>query len=233
MNSFERSASNFNARVVIGPIQVCGLLSAALFGCLVCQSYLYFARFGSDHLALKATVSAVILIQLGHIVCVISMLWTMTVSTYGDPTQLGVLPVATDLAVSLSGLTVFIVQSFYTFRLWRLTKNVLLPILCQMLSVIAQIATFIATARAFSMTDLTDFGNNSTLPIELSFIARAACDLITTAGIAWGLKKQRGSVIRDTITMIDQLIVWTLETGLVTRYLLLWFIRVFINDPLV
>lgn len=38
------------------------------------------------------------------------MLWTMTVSTYGDPSQLTVLPLAADLLVPLSGMTVFIVQ---------------------------------------------------------------------------------------------------------------------------
>ncbi|KAG2756290.1 hypothetical protein P692DRAFT_20715753 [Suillus brevipes Sb2] len=229
MNSFKR-ASIFDPRLVIGPIQVCGLLSAVLFGCLACQSYLYFARFRNDHLALKATVSAVILIQLGHLVCVISMLWTMTVSTYGDPSQLTVLPLAADLLIPLSSLTVFIVQSFYVFRLWRLTGNVFLPILCQILSVIAQIAAFLLTGRAISMTDLTNFGNNQMPLIELSFVARAVCDLITTAGIAWGLKMKRDSKIKDTVTMVDRLIVWTIETGLVTRYLtLLWLTRFFIT----
>ncbi|KAG1890107.1 hypothetical protein F4604DRAFT_1708642 [Suillus subluteus] len=233
MNSFKR-ASDFNVSLVIGPIQVCGLLSAALFGCLACQSYLYFARFRSDHLALKASVSVVILIQLGHFVCVISMLWTMTVGTYGDPSQLTVLPLAADLAISLSGLTVFIVQSFYAFRLWRLTGNIFLPILCQVLSLIAQTSTFVVTARAISMTDLAGFGNNQMLLIELSFVARAACDLIITAGIAWSLKKKRDSGIGGTVTMIDRLIKWTIETGLVTRYLtLLWLTRGFINNPLV
>ncbi|KAG2342801.1 hypothetical protein BDR05DRAFT_324372 [Suillus weaverae] len=226
MNIFKR-ASDFNARLVIGPVQVCGLLSAALFGCLACQSYLYFARFRSDHLALKVTVSAIILIQLGHFACVISMLWTMTVSTYGDPSQLTVLPLAADLTVPLSGLTVFMVQSFYAFRLWRLTRSVFLPILCQMLSVIAQTCTFIVTAKAIFMTDLTVFANSQVLLIEISFIARAACDLITTAGITWGLKKGRCSAIRDTVTMIDRLIKWTIEIGLVTSLMALtlatWF----------
>ncbi|KAG1752822.1 hypothetical protein EDB19DRAFT_968016 [Suillus lakei] len=88
MHIFQRSANDFDARLVIGPIQVGGLLSAALFGCLACQTYVYFARFTSDHLALRAAVYAVIFIQLGHFVCIISTLWTMTVSTYGDPSQL-------------------------------------------------------------------------------------------------------------------------------------------------
>ncbi|KAG1790783.1 uncharacterized protein HD556DRAFT_677917 [Suillus plorans] len=85
MHIIERSANDFDARLIIGPVQVSGLLSAALFGCLSCQSYIYFARCKSDHLALKAVVFAIFFIQLGHFVCIISTLWTMTVSTYGDP----------------------------------------------------------------------------------------------------------------------------------------------------
>ncbi|KAG1751311.1 uncharacterized protein EDB91DRAFT_1104653 [Suillus paluster] len=181
----------FNARLVIGPIQVCGLLTAALFGCFACQSYLYFTRFTSDHLALKATVAAVILIQLGHFVCVISTLWTMTVSTYGNPTQLSVLPLAVDLAVPLAGSTVFIVQTFYVFRLWKLTRNVFLCILCEMISVVAQTSTFVVTVFAVSRTNLDAFGANQELEIELSFVSRAVCDLITTASTAWVLRKRR------------------------------------------
>ncbi|KAG2363332.1 hypothetical protein BDR07DRAFT_938350 [Suillus spraguei] len=89
---------------------------------------MYFARFTSDGLALKATVSAVLLFQLGHFVCVMSTLWTMTVSTYGDPSQ---------LKFSSSG------------RFGHsLAKNVSLPILCQTFSMVAQISTLILVARA-------------------------------------------------------------------------------------
>ncbi|KAG2062897.1 hypothetical protein BDR04DRAFT_1039610, partial [Suillus decipiens] len=142
MNGSEGLANNFDAQLaIIGPTQVGGLLSAALFGCLACQSYLYFTRFTSDGFALKTTVSLSYLIQLGHFVSVILTLWTMTVSTYGDPSRLNILPLAADLAIPLSSLTVFIwCQSFYAFRLWKLTRSVFLPILCGMISAFAQIS---------------------------------------------------------------------------------------------
>ncbi|KAG1752786.1 hypothetical protein EDB19DRAFT_1903175 [Suillus lakei] len=206
-------------QAIIGPTQVGGLLSAALFGCLTCQSYLYFARFTSDGFALKTTVSAITLIQLGQFVCIISTLWTMAVSTYGDPSQLNVLPLAADLAIPLSGFTVFIVQSFHAFRLWKLTGNFFLPILCEMTSLVAQTSTLILSARAVSMTDLATFIDSQIVLIALSWLARATCDLITTAGITWSLQKKRGSDFRDMVTMIDRLFYWTLETALVTRYL--------------
>ncbi|KAG1890106.1 hypothetical protein F4604DRAFT_1899129 [Suillus subluteus] len=168
---------------------------------------------------LIASLNFIRLIQLGHFICVISTLWTMTVSTYGDPSQLSVFPLATDLAVLLSSFTVFIVQSFYAFRLWKLARNVSLPILCQTFSVVAQTSTLILTARAISMTNLTAFEESQSLLIAFSFIARAVCDWITTAGIAWSLKKKQDSVVivdHSMITMIDRLIYWTIETALVT-----------------
>ncbi|KAG1871214.1 hypothetical protein DFJ58DRAFT_762833 [Suillus subalutaceus] len=218
MHILERSANDFDARLVIGPIQVGGLLSAALFGCLSCQSYVYLAKFTNDRLVLKAVVSTVFFIQLGHFVCMISTLWTMTVSTYGDPSQLDVLPLAADLAIPLSAFTAFIVQSFYAFRLWKLSEKIFLPILCETISVVAQISTLILSPRAFGMTNLTDFENSQISLITLSFVARAVCDLITTAAITWTLYHKRGSKLESTTTTttIDRLIYWTIETGLAT-----------------
>ncbi|KAG1871216.1 hypothetical protein DFJ58DRAFT_492472 [Suillus subalutaceus] len=169
------------------------------------------------------------LLQLSHFVCIISTLWTMTVSSYGDPSQLMALPVAIIVAIPLSGSTVFIVQSFYIFRLWKLTRNVLIPILCGILAVGAQILTLILAVTATSTTDLITFGDLQFLLIAILFIVRAACDMVTTAGTVWSLRRRkRCSGIKDMATMIDRLVWWTIETGLITRYLvLLWLIKCF------
>lgn len=211
------SADNFGVQMaIIGPTQVGGLLSVTLFGCLACQTYLYFARFTSDGLALKITVSVISLLQLGQFVCIILILWTMTVSTYGDPSRLNVLPLAADLTIILSGFTAFIVQSFYAFRLWKLTRNIFLPILCEIISVVAQTSMLILSARAIYMKDLTTFMDSQIVLISLGWLARGACDFITTAGIAWTLKKKRVSDFSDMVTRVDRLIYWTLETALIT-----------------
>lgn len=216
-SSLEGSANSSDGSVaIIGPTQVGGLLSAALFGCLACQSYLYFTRFASDGFALKATVSAILLIQLGQFVCIILTLRAMTVSAYSDPSRLNILPLAADLVIMLSGFTVFIVHSFYAFRLWKLTRSLFLPVLCGMLSVVAQISMLIISVRAISMTDIMTFIDSQIVLIALSWIARAACDSITTVGVTWSLQKGRVSSFRDTVTTVDRLIHWTLETALVT-----------------
>lgn len=229
-NSLESSGEKFDARLVIGPTQVCGLLSAVLFGCLSFQSYVYFTRFKSDHFVLKVTVSAVTLLQLGHFACIISILWTMTVNSYCNPSQVMALHVAVDLAISFSGFTAFIVQLFYVFRLWKFTRNVLIPIFCGVLAVGAQILTLILAVTATSTTDLVTFGDLQFLLIAILFIVRATCDMVTTAVTAFSLRKERCHGIKDTATMINRLIRWTIETELITSLMAIalatWFLAV-------
>ncbi|KAJ8591998.1 hypothetical protein M405DRAFT_813471 [Rhizopogon salebrosus TDB-379] len=227
----EASSVSFTdvVRLVIGPAQVCGLLSAALFGCLAVQCYLYFTKFTNDHLVLKATVATVFLIQLGHFACIILTLWTMTVSTYGDPSQLIVLPLGANLAMLVAGFTVFIVQSFYAFRLWKLSRKVFLPILCESISVVAQTSTTILMARAFDTSELMSSGDVQKRLLILTLVSRAVCDLTTTAGIAWSLQQGRDSGIKDTITLINRLMLWTIETGLATSLMAVTVATLFLS----
>lgn len=72
VDTMNSAANNSGAQLaIIGSTQIGGLLSVTLFGCLACQTYLYFARFTSDGLALKITVSrptvhCILLIALCH-----------------------------------------------------------------------------------------------------------------------------------------------------------------------
>lgn len=66
--------------------------------------------------------------------------------------------------------------------------------------------------------------------MAILFIVRAACDMVTAAGTVWSLRKKRCSGIRDMAMMIDQLVLWTIETGLITSLMAIalatWFLVV-------
>jgi len=51
------SESSFNPYIVIGPVVLGALVNACLFGCLVIQTYVYYANFPKDHRAIKILVS--------------------------------------------------------------------------------------------------------------------------------------------------------------------------------
>ncbi|OJA11157.1 hypothetical protein AZE42_13746 [Rhizopogon vesiculosus] len=54
------SESAFNPYTIIGPVVLGGLVNASLFGCLVIQTYVYYANFAKDNRAIKVMVAAVL-----------------------------------------------------------------------------------------------------------------------------------------------------------------------------
>lgn len=206
----------FDPRVDIGPVQVGAILSAAFFGCLVAQTYMYYRMFPKDPLKLKLIVAAVAALQLGHFVCLIATMWSMTVLAYAHPSILKTFPIGADILILLSSFTCSLVQLFYTNRLWVLSKATVLFIVAGALCVVAQTVAIILVFRAFRMSSLEAFGYEQHVIIIIASISRAAADIFTTIGIAGILKKKSeelsGATAMTTIT--DRLIAWTLETCL-------------------
>ncbi|KAG0697833.1 hypothetical protein DFH29DRAFT_944474 [Suillus ampliporus] len=213
--SSEDTTTDFDPQLVIGPMQVGALVTAALFGCLAIQTYVYFTKF-VDRPSLKAIVAAVIIFQLGHFFTVISTLWTMTVIAYGDPFKLNVLPVSADVIILLSSFTAFLTQTFYVYRLWKLSGKIFFPVLSEILSLVAQLATIFLVTKAISMTSLASFLVEQNVTITITFASRAICEITIAIGITWYLKQKRGRDIVKTTTIIDYLILWTIENCLAT-----------------
>ncbi|KAG1755404.1 hypothetical protein EDB19DRAFT_1901621 [Suillus lakei] len=201
----------FNAYVMIGPVVLGALVNACLFGCLIVQTYVYYANFANDHRAIKFTVAAVFASQIAHVICVSSSLWNVAVSAYDDPLRLQVFPWGADATILFTAITGVLVESSFAFRLWKLSKSLSLPLLSLALCLVAKLASLLIAVKAFMMTNLATFAHDQNMLITLSLTSRVVCELILTMAIAWYLRKQRG-----TTSVIDRLVLWTIETGLIT-----------------
>ncbi|KAG1876653.1 hypothetical protein DFJ58DRAFT_755559 [Suillus subalutaceus] len=204
----------FDPRLVIGPMQVGALLSAGFYGCFVAQTFMYFKLFPKDPPTLKIIVTTVAAFQLGHFLCLIVTLWTMTVTSYTHPSVLNTLPIAADILILLSSFTCSTVQLFYSHRLWKLSGFPILFIISGTLCVVAQTVAFILVIHAFLMSSLEAFQNQQHVIILLASTSRAAADIFTTLGIAGTLKKRSSGTV-SMATIADRLIAWVLETCLV------------------
>ncbi|KAG1722899.1 hypothetical protein EDB19DRAFT_1916402 [Suillus lakei] len=202
--------ATFNAYIIVGPVVLGSLVDAGLFGCLIIQTYVYYANFANDHRAIKLTVAAVFAMQIAHMICVSSTLWNTAVSSYDDSLKLQILPLGADATILFTGITGALVESYFAFRLWKLSKRLPLVLLSLVFCVIAQVVSLVITVKAFNMTSVTAFEIDQNTPITLSLTSRVLCDLILTLSIAWYLRKQR------TTSTIDRLVLWTIETGLIT-----------------
>ncbi|KAG1815696.1 uncharacterized protein BJ212DRAFT_1358074 [Suillus subaureus] len=106
--SFEVAA--FNASIIVGPVVLGTLVDTCLFGCLVIQTYVYYANFANDHRAIKFTVAAVFATQIAHVMCVSATLWNTAVSAYDDPSKLQILPLAAAATILFTGITGALVE---------------------------------------------------------------------------------------------------------------------------
>ncbi|KAG2143577.1 hypothetical protein DEU56DRAFT_910711 [Suillus clintonianus] len=187
----------FNAYVIVGPVVLGALIDACLFGCLIIQTYVYYANFANDHRAIKLTVAAVFATQIAHVICVSATLWYIAVSAYDDSLKLQTLPLGADATILFTGITGALVESYFAFRLWKLSKRLPLVILSLVLCAVAQVISIVVTAKAVNMTSVAAFEIDQNVLITLSLTSRVLCDLILTLSIAWYVRKQRSGFARQ------------------------------------
>ncbi|KAG1892155.1 hypothetical protein F4604DRAFT_1912888 [Suillus subluteus] len=218
----------FNVYTMIGPVALGALVNACLFGGLVVQTYVYYANFPNDHRVMKLTVAAILASQIAHLICVSATLWNVAVSGYGNPLTLLVFPLGADAAILFTAITGALVESSFAFRLWKLSKTLTLPLISLALCLLAQSIALAMTAKAFAMTNLVTFETDENRLIILALTSRLVCELTLTLSMVWYLRKQRSSTFSRTTTKIDRLVLWTLETGLITSLVVVFVMSFFL-----
>lgn len=206
----------FDVYTMIAPVVLGALLNACLFGGLVVQTYVYYTHFPNDHRAMKLTIAAILASQIAHVIGVSATLWKIAVSGYGNPLTLLIFPLGADVAILFTAITGALVGSSFAFRLWKLSKTRILPLISLALCLLAQSIALTMTVKAFTMTDLVTFETNGKRLITLSLTSRLVCELTLTLSMVWYLRRQRSSTFSRTTTIIDRLVLWTVETGLIT-----------------
>ncbi|KAG2073540.1 hypothetical protein BDR04DRAFT_1094450 [Suillus decipiens] len=220
---------SFNVYVMIGPVVVGALVNACLFGGLVIQTYIYYANFPNDHRVMRLTVAAILASQVAHVICVSATLWKAAVSGYGNPLTLLVFPLGADAAILFTAITGALVESSFAFRLWKLSKTLILPIISLVLCLLAQSIALVMTVKAFTMTSLVTFEIDEDRLITLSLTSRLVCELTLTLSMVWYLRKQKSSTrFARTTTIIDRLVLWTLETGFLTSLVVVFVMSFFL-----
>ncbi|KAF9237167.1 hypothetical protein BU15DRAFT_63418 [Melanogaster broomeanus] len=89
-----------------------------------------------------------------------------------------------------------LVQMFFTYRLYELSPRPILPSIC-----------------AFLVTCIFRNGNGSSPP---NFVLMTMCDVTVALALSYHLYQRRKDGSKRTTRMIDRLILYTIETGLIT-----------------
>ncbi|KAJ7364703.1 hypothetical protein DFH08DRAFT_1073310 [Mycena albidolilacea] len=230
------STSSFDADSTLGALLIGTLVSFALFGVTTTQVYIYYRRFPQDSFAMKALVASVWCGESAHAICVAAALYKMLITNYGHPERLLVLPNSFLASTFFGSLVTFGVQTFFAYRIYALSKNLwlpyvwLIPCLCWALSLFRFIPPNIILF-AYGHQPAPQFLGRFGPLFDAIWAASAANDLLIAGTLVVLLYGRRNAGLQLTVAMVDKLIAWTIETGVVTSIASIIMLVVFITLP--
>ncbi|KAJ3865966.1 hypothetical protein EV359DRAFT_62706 [Lentinula novae-zelandiae] len=198
------------------------------------QTWFYFSaqqqREHSDPLWLRATVVVVVILDFLHQLFTSHWMYDYCVTNFGNSAALDVLPCqlnqerrewhiqrgATFLVV-LTALRLNQNISFYVWRVWKLSNNVIIAGAIWSLS-LAQFGAFLYyVARVFGVPNASDLslvlGNYAILVNAIG----ATCDIVIACAMVFYLRQSRTSIKR-TNHLLRSITIFTVTTGIVSRF---------------
>jgi len=224
------SAPAFDADSTLGALLIGTLVSYALFGVTTTQAYMYYGRFPEDSLKMKAMVAAVWCGEFAHTICIAISLYIMVITNYGHPERLLVLPDSLLASTFIGSLVSFGVQVFFAFRIYALSKSLWIPCVCWALSLFRLVPPNVILF-AFGHRPAPEFLGRFGPLFDAIWAASAANDLLIAGTLVYLLYRRRSNAFQKTAAVVDKMIAWTIETGVVTSIASIIQLVVFISLP--
>jgi len=204
--------ANINLNLELGPVFLAHCFNWSLYGLLCLQIYMFYASFPRDALHTKALVYGLFIIDTISIALATYSGYWIFVKNWGQNS------VFTDLGWSWatipasSGLVAFIVQTFFAYRIWIISKNWFMSLFIIILSGVACGFSF-ATAMEIGRLQTFTYARNRTPTIWISF-AIAADFFVCVTLVYYFLKVPTGFKVTNRIVI--RLVRIAIETALVT-----------------
>ncbi|KAF8656017.1 hypothetical protein AX16_002805 [Volvariella volvacea WC 439] len=228
--------------LTIGALELGVFVSTFLFGVATVQVHIYFKQFHKDGWLIKSLVGVVRFcdlintcltlfspqrnlyrfLELAHNVCVCHGLFTMTLSQYTDPRTGNERRIEPNFAVAvlLSGCIAAITQAYFAYRLRVLSNSLWIPMLFWVFAFVRFMAWVWAGVIGIIACVGFSTGTHDEPQWEwplVPLLAFGACvDFIVAALICYHFYRTQHIVVQSTARLLDKLIVWTIQNGLIT-----------------
>ncbi|KAJ7512714.1 hypothetical protein B0H11DRAFT_1947031 [Mycena galericulata] len=216
----------------IGALQIGVLISYVLFGVTTTQAYIYYGRFPGDLPRLKLLVAFVWFCELAHVICFGHTIYVMTISDFGQPERLAYPPETLFVAVIFSCVISASVQGFFAFRIYRFSERLYIPCLSWILTVVRSVCSLIIFVAGLRMSTFPVFAAQMSRLLVTTWTVSAINDLLIAISLVYFLYRQRTSAnLTRTVAVIDKLIAWTIETGVLTSTIGIATLILFLKQP--
>jgi hypothetical protein len=191
------------------------VVSATLYGVTCIQTWYYYSRYPSDPWYIKLLVAGALVSDTCHQALITHTVYTYLVTDFGDLSALGEIVWSLIVEVFFNGFTALIVQSFLAMRVYRLSNKSWLATGLVMSLVIGEFVLIVVySIQALSFQTFTQLATLKALSMSVNAVA-AAGDVLIAMLLCTLLQKSRTG-FRRSDTMINKLIAFSINTGLLT-----------------
>ncbi|KIJ12424.1 hypothetical protein PAXINDRAFT_171239 [Paxillus involutus ATCC 200175] len=210
---YQINLNNIFDPVLVGIFLACGLCGAS---CV--QTLVYFIGDPTDALWVKFLVIVNLLLCAADVVALASVAYTDLIIKFGNITALATLTWGAKAEALLTPLIVFLIQSFFLFRVFRFTKNWLLVVISAPFIIVTLGLGLTTVGRIFKGPSATNSPVETNV-LHANDIFLAVTDLLLAALMAYNLHRSKAiseSRIRSTNKVMSTLIVYAIATGALT-----------------
>ncbi|KAK0486505.1 hypothetical protein IW261DRAFT_1393504 [Armillaria novae-zelandiae] len=214
-----------------GPLIVAYLLHWGLFGTLSVQLYLYYLAFPMDRKFTKCLVYGIYFIEFAQTMIFTHDAFATFGPGFGDIETLTGMYSNWFTVPIMSAMSACIGQAFYAYRIFILSKSLLVPTFVICVSLTSLAAGIVGGVWFFPADNLTEL-NSPRISIAIGILCGAAalCDIIIAIFMTYYLI--RGNTgFRGTQMLVTKLIRLIIETGSVTAVVALLSFVLFFAFP--
>ncbi|KAN0098024.1 hypothetical protein V8E55_002470 [Tylopilus felleus] len=199
----------------LGAFLIGVVVSATLYGVTIIQTWYYYSRYPSDPWYVKLLVAGVLLSDTCHQALITHTVYTYLVTYFGELEALGEVVWSLIVEVFFNGFTALFVQSFLAMRVYRLSNKSWLATGSVMILVIGEFVLVLVYAiQAIQFNTFAQLATLKALSMSVNAVA-AAGDVLIAIYLCTLLQKSRTG-FRRSDSMINKLIVFSINTGLLT-----------------
>ncbi|KAF9222065.1 hypothetical protein BS17DRAFT_784363 [Gyrodon lividus] len=191
------------------------VISATLYGVTCVQTWYYYGHYPSDPWYIKLLVAVVLASDTCHQALITHSLYIYLIKDFGIFQDLVDLVWSLVIEVLFNGFTALMVQSFLAMRVYRLSNKSLLATGSVMLLVIGEfVLVLVYVAKAIHIQTFAALTELEALSKAINGVAVAGDVLI--AVLLCSLLQRSRTGFRRSDTMINKLILFSINTGLLT-----------------
>ncbi|KAI0034412.1 hypothetical protein K488DRAFT_45459 [Vararia minispora EC-137] len=200
----------------MGAFYIGVVVSAVLYGMSCLQTYYYYTEYPGDPIYMKALVGAVWALDTLHQALISHAVYIYLVKNFFNPLILTTVIWSVVAEVMVNGVMALLVQGFFVLRIFKLSgRNLWLsvPVAAMSLAEFGVITTYVARATPF--TSYAQALQLKSLSLTVNALT-AVTDVAIAAVLCFLLQKSRTGFRRRSDTLITKLIIFTVNTGLLT-----------------